>query len=136
LLILYQNRNLDGQILPVIPADGGSFTLEPIQARNDGEKNTVSPPTFRVFFSEPTNVAPNLGWQNVGKTEEEVGFQSEGFWGGSMQPISPHESWLTTPLYAFVTSGSKSDVRVRIKVFYGASSPAIANFTVTRKQAN
>ena len=136
LVILYQNKKLDGQILAVIPKDGNTFTLDPIQARNDGDENTKSPPTFRAFFSEPTTTSPGIGWQAVGKSEEEPGFQSELFWGGGTQPVSAHESWFTTTLYGWLTGSSKRDVRVRIKVFYGGRDPTVVNFTLTHKQSN
>ena len=84
IIILYQNRKLDGQELKVLSANSSSFILGPIEMLNDGGKQTDRTPTVRVFFSEPVNTQLGLnGWQTIESGEE--GFRSAVFWSNGVR---------------------------------------------------
>jgi pimeloyl-ACP methyl ester carboxylesterase len=125
--ILHANKDLQGRL---INTSGRSDVLNGLvipafQLQADQLVRILS---VRLYLSEG-DARWNGPWEPTRSDEEQ--FPIEFFWAARME-ISPHETW-NTPEFIVQRNRGKPFSRklsARIKVFYGADKPAVADFTL------
>lgn len=131
--ILYNKSELNGQTIRVPFAAQGSgakmFQLLPFNVHNSGShiSNAVS---VRVYLSK--QVQSLSQWMVT--PSDEADFPVCFYEGGAIAPIyiNAQETWNFNEFSGVIQNQNmdSNEVAVRVKVFYGADKPVIANFTI------
>lgn len=130
--ILYNKNELNGQTVRVPFNPQGSakmFQLLPFSVHNSGShiSNAVS---VRLYFSK--QVQSSNQWMATPSDEADLPFCY--YAGGMMAPIyiNAQETWNFSEFSGLIQNQNmdSNEIAVRMKVFYGADRPVVANFTI------
>jgi len=131
--LYYGNAELDGQTIDATYIPGkdersapGRFVLRDIRAEQFGRFPTDEV-TVILYFSDKVICESEVYECHPIRANE--GFSAAFEWSG-LSAINSKESW-TAPVFRGVDQGSLPNaMRARLKIFYGESTPAVANFVV------
>jgi hypothetical protein len=141
LLLYYGNSKLNGQTIRVaangltsngqpVPNGQLTFQLSEFHFKNDSSQISGAVST-RLYLSRKVSstLAP---WENT--PSDERGFPSAFYAGGGIPIyINAHETWNWVPFAGAIGKLGPDDVvSAKLKVFYGAENPVVANFLIRR----
>jgi len=130
--LLYGEQPLKGQAIPAIDRRSSlNITVGNLRARNKGH-TTTGRVHLRLYFSEKIDSHMPGIW--VPTASDEPSFPSEFYLNlGDDARIDGLEVFNFEPEFSGTLDSQTPEVRAKLKCFYGAKSPAVADFLIEQK---